>query len=131
MKPEIRGIHHVKIPVASLAVSRAFYEELFGLRVLMEFRDGDGVTRGVAYQPLGGVSFALREDTERAAALKGYDPVAFRVDDDAAIDAWVAHLTTLGIANSGRVPGTMGSVVGFDDPDGIKIVLYSTTPTAG
>ncbi len=40
-------------------------------------------SRGVAYRPLGGVSYALRQDPGRAAALAGYDPVAFAVDNDA------------------------------------------------
>ncbi|MGZ4626832.1 MAG: VOC family protein [Kineosporiaceae bacterium] len=128
MKPAIRAIHHVKIPVTNLEASRAFYERLFDLVVLMEFHDADGVPRGVAYRPLGGVSLALREDPDRAAALAGYDLVALAVDDAAAIDAWVAYLDTLQIENSGPVPGAIGSVVGFDDPDRIKIVLYSRTP---
>jgi len=125
MSPVIRGIHHVKVPVTDLAVSREFYERLFDLVVLVEFGDRDGIIRGVAYCPLGGVSLALREDPVRAAALAGYDLVAFAVDDDVAIDAWVAQLNTLQIANSGPVPGAIGTVVGFDDPDRIKVVLYS------
>jgi catechol 2,3-dioxygenase-like lactoylglutathione lyase family enzyme len=129
MKPPIRGIHHVKIPVTDLTASRTFYEQLFDLEVMMEFRDDDGITRGVAYRPIDGVSYALREDPQRARALAGYDPVAFVVDDDTAIIAWVAHLTALGIENSGLVSGMTGSVVGFDDPDGIKVVLYSSTPS--
>jgi catechol 2,3-dioxygenase-like lactoylglutathione lyase family enzyme len=125
MRPPIRGIHHVKIPVTSLQRSREFYESILDLSVLLEFRDDDGVVRGVAYSPVGGVSYALREDPVRAAALAGYDPVAFAVDDDPAIDTWVTHLNGLGIENSGRVQGTMGSVVGFADPDGISVVLYA------
>jgi catechol 2,3-dioxygenase-like lactoylglutathione lyase family enzyme len=125
MMPKIRGVHHVKVPVTSLATSRTFYEQLFGLVVLREFADDDGVTRGVAYRPMGGVSLALRQDPARAAALAGYDLVAFSVDDVGAIDAWVAHLDALHIENSGPVPAAIGTVVGFDDPDGIKIVLYS------
>jgi catechol 2,3-dioxygenase-like lactoylglutathione lyase family enzyme len=125
MRPLIRGIHHVKIPVTSLQRSREFYESILDLSVLIEFRDDDGVVRGVAYGPVGGVSYALREDPERAAALAGYDPVAFTVDDDSAIDAWITHLNGLGIENSGRVQGAMGSVLGFADPDGISVVLYA------
>ena len=125
MKPSIRGIHHVKIPVMNLATSRAFYEQLFDLDVLLEFPDSDGVARGVAYRSLGGVSLALREDRDRAAALAGYDLVAFAVADAAAVDAWVCYLDAMRITNSGRVEGSMGTVVGFDDPDQLKIVLYS------
>jgi len=62
MKPAIRGNHHLKIPVTSLAASRAFYERLFDLVVLIELGDEHGIARGVAYRPLGGVSLALSED---------------------------------------------------------------------
>jgi catechol-2,3-dioxygenase len=47
MRPLIRGIHHVKIPVISLQRSREFYESVLDLSVLL--RDDDGVVRGVAY----------------------------------------------------------------------------------
>jgi catechol 2,3-dioxygenase-like lactoylglutathione lyase family enzyme len=124
VKPSICGVHHVKIPVTNLTSSRAFYEQLFDLDVLMEFPDSDGVPRGVAYRPLGGVSLALREDPDRAAALAGYDVIAFAVVDVVAVDAWVSYLDSRGIRNSGRVQGSVGPVVGFDDPDHIQIVLY-------
>ena len=130
MKPSIRGIHHVKIPVTNLVRSRAFYEDMFDLGVLKEFRDDDGVVRGVAYLPVGGVSYALREDPVRAAALAGSDPVAFVVEDDAALDAWISHLDALGIDHSEAVRGAFGAVVGFDDPDGIAIVLYSSAASS-
>ena len=128
MTATIQGIHHVKVPVTNLATSRQFYEALFGLAMLREFPDGDGVVRGVAYQPVGGVSLALREDPERAIALAGYDLLAFAVERAAGIDAWVARLDSLGIEHSEPVPGAVGTVVGFDDPDHLKIVLYAGAP---
>ena len=130
MKPTVRGVHHIKLPVSDIVASRAFYEDLFALNVLHEFLDGDGVARGVAYAPIGGVSLALREDPARATALRGYDPLAFSVEDDRAIHAWIAHLGAHGIPVTGPAAGTTGLVVGFDDPDGITIVLYSGAPAS-
>jgi catechol 2,3-dioxygenase-like lactoylglutathione lyase family enzyme len=126
MMATIQGIHHVKVPVTVLATSREFYEGLLGFAVLREFPDADGVVRGVAYQPVGGVSLALREDPERAVAMAGYDLIAFAVEPAAGIDTWVAHLDSLGIEHSDPVPGAMGTVVGLDDPDHLKIVLYAS-----
>ena len=38
-QPALAGIHHVKFPVSDVAASRAWYEEVFGLTVQLEFRD--------------------------------------------------------------------------------------------
>ena len=128
MTATIQGIHHVKVPVTYLATSRQFYEALFRLTVLLEFPDSDGVVRGVAYQPVGGVSLALREDPDRAVALAGYDLIAFAVEPATGIEAWVAELDSRGIEHSDPAPGAVGTVVGFDDPDHLKIVLYAGAP---
>jgi catechol 2,3-dioxygenase-like lactoylglutathione lyase family enzyme len=129
-KPTVCGVHHVKLPVSDIVASRAFYEDLFTLNVLHDFLDGDGGARGVAYAPIGGVSLGLREDPVRATAQRGYDPLAFSVEDNMAIHAWIAHLGSHGIPVTGPAAGTTGLVVGFDDPDGITIVLYSSSPAS-
>ena len=121
----LNGIFGVKLPVRDLAVSRAWYERLFDLRLRAEFPDDDGVVRGVAYEIPGvpGVGLALRERPD-IAGLSGFDPVIFAVADNAAVDAWSRRLTELAIPHD-VVPGTLGMVVVFHDPDGLKIRLYS------
>ena len=125
MKATLDGVFGVKFPVRDLTASRAWYERLFELSPLFEFPDEDGVVRGVVYAAagLGGTGFALRERAD-VAGLSGFDPVNFGVRDKAAIDAWVEHLTKLGIEYR-LVLATIGWLVIFHDPDGLEIHLYS------
>ena len=123
--PQLAGIFGVKFPVRDLAVSRAWYEQVFGLDLAYEFPDDDGVVRGVAYTApgLGDTAVALRERPD-VAGLSGFDPVIFAVDDRAAVDAWAAHLDALSVANQ-VVEATIGWMVLFHDPDGLEFHLYS------
>jgi catechol 2,3-dioxygenase-like lactoylglutathione lyase family enzyme len=123
--PVLAGIFGVKFPVRDLATSRAWYEAVFGLRLMFEFPDDDGVVRGVAYTApgLGDTGVALRERPD-IAGLSGFDPVVFAVADRAAVDAWAAHLDALGVANR-VVEATIGWMVVLHDPDGLEIHLYS------
>lgn len=127
--PALAGIFGVKFPVRDLAVSRAWYEQVFGLTLIYEFPDDDGVVRGVAYTApgLGDTAVALRERPD-VAGLSGFDPVIFAVDDRAAVHAWAAHLDALGVANQ-VVEATIGWMVLFHDPDGLEIHLYSRDRT--
>jgi len=44
---EFTGIHHLKLPVSDLALSREWYERVLGYIVEREFPKDDGVVRGV------------------------------------------------------------------------------------
>jgi Glyoxalase/Bleomycin resistance protein/Dioxygenase superfamily len=72
--PRPLGVHHVKVPVTDLGRSRAWYESVFGIEMMIEFPDDDGTVRGVAYAPINQLTLSLREDPERAAALAGFHP---------------------------------------------------------
>jgi len=123
--PRLAGIFGVKFPVSDLAASRAWYERVFGLDLIYEFPADDGVVRGVAFTApgLGDIAVALRERPD-IAGLSGFDPVVFAVEDRAAVQAWAAHLSDLGVANE-VVEATIGWMVLFHDPDGLEIHLYS------
>ena len=71
----------VKVPVADLAQSRRWYADVFGLREEMEWPDHDGVVRGIAFAPLGGVVLALREHPEAAAATRRFGFLNIGVPD--------------------------------------------------
>ena len=86
--PRPLGVHHVKVPVTDLGRSRAWYESVFGIEMMIEFPDDDGTVRGVAYAPINQLTLSLREDPERAAALAGFDSWAVLVDSRADLDAW-------------------------------------------
>ncbi|WP_369023825.1 VOC family protein [Nocardia cyriacigeorgica] len=123
---DLAGIHHVKIPVSDLPRSVRWYREVFGFRPTMQFADSsDGVVRGAAGD-IPGVGFAaLRENPEAAAGCKGFDPVCYAVNDRPDLDQWAAHLDGLGIPHSPVMDASVGWILVFNDPDGLKIHMYT------
>lgn len=120
------GVHHIKLPVAQVARSRDWYERVLGMQVEIEFVE-DGALMGVALRDTSGsVRLALRLDPDRAAALRGFDPVALAVGTRADLEAWAAHLYREGQTHTGVVTGHQGwALTGLHDPDGVEIRLYT------
>ena len=125
--PSLRGIFAVKLPVADLARSQAWYERVFGFEPELEFPDDDGVVRGVAGRLPGvdGVMLALRESPDHALGVAGFNLVNFSVEDKASVEAWADRLDELGIEHSPVIDATVGWIVVLHDPDGIELHLYS------
>lgn len=131
--PMLSGFHHVKLPVRDVGRSRQWYETVLGLAVDLEFVEA-GVLKGVSLRDSGGsLCLAARQDPERAAALSGFDPVAWAVPTRAELDGWQQRLDDLGEPHGGIVAGHQGRVlVGLHDPDGIEVRLYAhDRPAAG
>lgn len=124
----VTGVRHLKVWVSDLARSRKWYEEVFGLELVLSFEDSDGVVRGMAFR-VPGVDFelALRENPELATALHDADPFALATTRES-LDAWVDRLDSLGIAHSAVIEASRGYVLGFRDPDGLQIRLYADDP---
>lgn len=121
---KVEGIHHVKFPVTDLARSREWYERVLGLKVELEFPDGDGVVRGVAGH-VGGVPVALRVQETAAKGLAGFDPVCFAIADKQAAEEWIAHFDELGVEHPPVIEATIGWIVRVNDPDGTEVRFYS------
>ena len=121
----VTGIHHVKVPVANLAASRQWYERVLPLTVELEFTDGNGVVRGVVYRELGGSALALREDAGRAAALSGWDPVAYAVATRADLDRVIAGLDERGVEHGPVVEATLGWMLAVPGPGGEQVRFYT------
>jgi catechol 2,3-dioxygenase-like lactoylglutathione lyase family enzyme len=129
------GIHHVRLTVRDLAVSRHFYDTLFGWDVALELPpDADEATReqlwflfgGIIYSAPGGL-FGLRP---RAAGTDefsedrvGLDHLSLSVPSRSELDAAVEALDALG-APHGEVKdiGPM-YILELRDPDGIALEL--------
>jgi len=124
---EIAGIHHVKLPVADVARSRAWYERVLGFEVAIEFVEA-GEVRGVGLRREGcSPQLALRHDPARAKALSGFDALALLVPSRADVETWKFALDEAGEPHGGLVTGHKGGkvLVGLHDPDGIEIRLYA------
>ena len=91
---EILGLHHIKIPVSDLPISRSWYERVFDLEPFMEFRDDeDGVVRGVSYRAKRELTFSLRENPRAARGMAGFDPFAIMLRGRPDIEHWAARST--------------------------------------
>jgi catechol 2,3-dioxygenase-like lactoylglutathione lyase family enzyme len=130
--PPIAGVHHLKFPVSDLARSREWYESVLGLRVEAEFRDDDGVVRGVAgalTDASGAVvlGLALRQNPEVSAGMAGFDLVCLSLAEHADLWRWADHVAALGherpVINENHDP----AVLRLHDPDGHEIRLFGPT----
>lgn len=123
---EILGVHHIKIPVSDLVRSRAWYERVFDLEVLREFRDDDdGVVRGISYRSQGDLAIALREHPGAANGISGFDPFAIMLRGRADIEHWVSRLDELGVSHSDVIEAAIGYILPFADPDGLQLRFYT------
>ncbi|RAV12006.1 VOC family protein [Mycolicibacterium sp. GF69] len=127
------SIGHIRLTVTDIERSRAFYEAVFGWRVLIELPDGaDASTRdalsflfgGVIYD-LGGTLVGLRPaatdrfDEDRT----GLDHVAFRLSNKDELDSAARHLDTIGVAHEPIKDIGPSYILEFRDPDNIALEL--------
>jgi catechol 2,3-dioxygenase-like lactoylglutathione lyase family enzyme len=124
LAPPLQGIHHVRIPVSDIAVSRDWYPEVLGLEPVLDYEEEDRVV-GVALASNDGVTVGLHLDPRRARALAGFCVLALQVDGQGALGAWVERLDALGVAHSGIREGHLGLLVEVADPDGIVVQLHT------
>jgi catechol 2,3-dioxygenase-like lactoylglutathione lyase family enzyme len=119
----------VKVPVADLAESRRWYADVFELREEMEWPDHDGVVRGIAFAPIGGVMLALREHPEAAAATRRFGFLNIGVPAEQDLAGCADHLDQLGVKHTPVIAGARGRLIGFHDPDGHELAFYVETET--
>ncbi|MGZ8179501.1 VOC family protein [Williamsia sp. SKLECPSW1] len=128
-----KAYHHVRITVRDIAVSRKFYDDVFGFEVAYELPDdADEKTReqlsflfgGVIYQFPGGL-FGLRPvgDDSFDEDRTGLDHLSFLMDSYAELEDAVATLDRLGIEHEPIKDAGGISIVEFRDPDNIALEL--------
>ena len=122
----ILGLHHMKIPVSDLRASRQWYERVFELETLTEFRDDeDGVVRGVVYRAKGDLVLSLRENEAAAKGVAGFDPFAIMLRGRDDIEFWARRLESLAVDHEPIIDATIGYILAFDDPDGLQLRFYT------
>ncbi|MDR6991042.1 VOC family protein [Luteimonas sp. 3794] len=126
----LRGLHHVAVICSDYAVSKAFYVETLGLRVLAEhFREERQSWKLDLALPDGGqielFSFADAPARPSWPEARGLRHLAFAVHD---IDVACAQLAASGVAlEPARVDAHTGQrFVFFADPDGLPLELYES-----
>lgn len=124
--PTLAGIHHLKLPVRDLQRSAAWYGEVLGYRVTVEFVE-QGHLAGLGLEhPDGGPPLALRLDPARAEAAAGFDYFSIGVPDHPGIAALADHLDGLGLQHAGVHRASEGWILPMLlDPDGHEVRFYT------
>ncbi len=135
-----RSFAHIRLTVTDIDRSRAFYDDVFGLPVLVELPpDADEATReqlgflfgGVIYR-LGDSLFGLRPvGADRFAEDRtGLDHLCFAVDSVADLEAAASMLEERGIQHSEVKDIGSGHILEFRDPDNIALELFAPKPAS-
>ena len=125
--PALDGVHHLKLPVADLDRTEAWYSSRLGYRTNLQFTSQGRPTGLVMTHPAGGpmVSFVL--SPERAARVNGFDYFSIGVPDKQALELLAQRLVELGDAHAGVHFATIGWILpGTLDPDGHEVRFYTT-----
>ena len=126
---------HIRLTVTDIERSRAFYDAVFGLPVLVEVpADADEATRERLSFVFGGVIYRLgdsvlglrpvahdRFDEDRV----GLDHVSFAVAGKDDLDEAAVSLDALGVDHGGVKDIDSGWILEFRDPDNIALELFA------
>lgn len=130
--PLLDGVHHVKLPVADLDRTHAWYESRLGYRAAMRFTQGGRATGLVMVHPNGGPTLSFPLDPERAARVCGFDYFSIGVPDKTALDQLAKRLGDFGEENAGVHFAAIGWILpGTHDPDGHEVRFYTTDHHTG
>jgi glyoxylase I family protein len=128
-------VHHLRLTVADVARSRAFYTEVLGFQVVMELNPGVFLSNGAV-----GLGLGPSPDPARAPAgdrfdenRVGLDHLSFGVGGRAELEAAARALDARGVPR-GEVkdlgPAFGLYVLAFRDPDNIQLELSAPYPAA-
>jgi glyoxylase I family protein len=121
------GFAHVRLTVTDIARSKQFYDQVFGLDVAVDGRDGD------PEWAFGGVVYQIDEKTLwglRPVGDDGFDPdrtgldhLSVWVESHAALEDAARHLDSLGIPHEEIKDIGIMYILEFKDPDGVALEL--------
>jgi catechol 2,3-dioxygenase-like lactoylglutathione lyase family enzyme len=127
------GLHHVKFPVTDLDASLKWYEKVLKAKREPRFDhlDSDGNRFAViTFWPGVDVPCELRFAPDAAKAVAGFDPVAFGVTDEQALQGWIEHFDAVGAEHTDVINSFVGKMVQVTSLDGLAIRLY-VAPAGG
>jgi catechol-2,3-dioxygenase len=130
--PTLGAITHVALTVRDLRVSIPWYARLVGGGPVLD--EDTGPFRHAVFA-VGGTLLGLHQFPEGieggapSPRRLGMDHVAFGVADRAELVAWARRLDELGVVRGAIVDAHYGSAIGFKDPDGLALELFSPPGT--
>jgi glyoxylase I family protein len=126
--PTVTGAHHVAFTVQDVEASAAWYQDLFGMRLLLQ-ADDENVRVRVLVHPDSELIIGLREypghdDGAFSEFRTGLDHIAFAVSSREELEAWQDVLAEKGISFSPIAESPIGTLVVLRDPDNIQLELW-------
>jgi len=119
------GIHHVRLPVADLARSFAFFSDLLGYERDFDFPGADGPSGWALRHAEGGPGIVLWRDPALAAATAGFPWFSIGLPSARAVADLAAELDRRGIVHGGVQTAFVDVKLPFvHDPDGHLIGFY-------
>ena len=143
-----KGLHHIGLATHDMEKTLAFYEDVLGFRAavceLIELENG-GVIRHAFIDTGNGELFAFMEPNDIAGLPDDFDTginrglgigggmfhFAFRVDDEAELEAKRQHLVAKGIKVRGVVDHGWCKSIYFTDPNFLKLEYCCITEELG
>ena len=130
LRPEIIGLHHIRIPVTDVLRSRDWYGEVLGFEPVLDLEEENRLLGTVMQHP-SGIALGLHTDPARAIALQRFVVLSLYVGELPDLRAWARHLETQAIRHSAIEVGHLGWHLQLPDPDGILAELHTGgQPTA-
>jgi catechol 2,3-dioxygenase-like lactoylglutathione lyase family enzyme len=122
---ELTGVHHLRIPVADLPTSYAFWHEVLGFERDFDFPGPEGALGWALKHPRGGPGIVLWHDPPMAAACSGFPWISFGLPSSHDVVALAAELDRRGVDHGGIQDALVEIKLPFvRDPDGHLIGFY-------
>jgi glyoxylase I family protein len=126
--PNFAGAHHVGFTVPDADRSAAWYQDLFGMQLVLQSDEGGVAIRILAHAASGWI-MGLREHPDQQDGpfderRTGLDHLAFTVPSRAELEAWEQELERRGITYSPLRETPIGTVIAFRDPDNIQLEFW-------
>ena len=127
--PKLDGSSHVVLVVRDLERSAKWYCDVFGFQVIRDHVEAAGfefisLLRPDSFAFLGLAKLQQGESPPFEDAGIGLQHYGYHVPDSNELEVWIEHLDTLGIEHSKIESEGFGSVVRFQDPDGIPLEVF-------
>jgi catechol 2,3-dioxygenase-like lactoylglutathione lyase family enzyme len=117
-------LHNIRIPVTDPWVSRDWYMATLGLAPVLDEEEENEVV-GVVLRHPSGLAIGLHRDPVRAAALRGFAVIGFRVDGSDQLRRLSVLLEDRGVSHQPPAQGHNGWYLDIPDPDGILIRFHT------
>jgi catechol 2,3-dioxygenase-like lactoylglutathione lyase family enzyme len=129
--PSLTGPVHIDLTVTDLDRSVAWWEKVMGFSRIVSREQETFRVCTMADASGFGVSLMSHDATgsDRFDETRvGLDHLAFGVADRGELDAWVAHLDSVGAQHTGVIEAHYGDTVVIRDPDNVQLELFVFNP---